>query len=407
MKRLINRMANQIAAWATGRVITILVCLSGICIIGISVFGNHFSAATATLVIVGFAIGGVRISLATTDGEKNIEVETPATIGLGAAMVCGPIGATLPAAAAGIGEWLLVQGKRKPFRESVPKLTRLILLSTLAGATFQLAGGVISYPASIISLAAAIAAMLVYAVFTRLLSGAFAKGLWLALGAGYGLAGMVAALPAFAALVVALPLAIALLGMLKATPLKEESLSDDEQEADDSSEQKESVRHSFVDPLTGVASHRYLDMFLRHELSRAERFNQPLTVFIVDLDDFKELKEASGEDAANTCLSSIAESLKQMLRDYDLIARHKDDMFMVVLPETTIQAGYDTAWRLHSEISGKLLPLRATFSVGVATYPTYGETIDDLLASAHHALNRAKFSGKNTVVGCHTLAKAS
>jgi diguanylate cyclase (GGDEF)-like protein len=148
-------------------------------------------------------------------------------------------------------------------------------------------------------------------------------------------------------------------------------------------------------------------MFLQQEISRSERSGQPITVLLVDIDDFRHLNAAEGKDAADRCLVAIGDELRGMVRDYDLVARHKDDEFVVVLPETDADAGHETAQRLHSALSGEILPLRARFSIGVATYPAHGASVDNLLSSAHHALNRAKFSGKNAVRSCHQLAKAS
>jgi len=170
---------------------------------------------------------------------------------------------------------------------------------------------------------------------------------------------------------------------------------------------EEAPKPALLDPLTGLANERYLSMFLQQEISRSERSGQPMTVLLIDIDDFDRLNGTAGTDAGDQCITALGTSLRRMIRDYDLVARYKDDEFVVVLPEASATAGSETARRLHCALSGHILPSRARFSVGVATYPTHGTSVDDLLSSAHHALNRAKFSGKNTVRSCHELAKAS
>jgi diguanylate cyclase (GGDEF)-like protein len=179
-----------------------------------------------------------------------------------------------------------------------------------------------------------------------------------------------------------------------------------EQESEIEEKPAEAAKPSFTDPLTGLANQRYLEMFLQQEISRSERFGQPISIILIDIDDFEQLNQIDGQEAADRCLVAIGAGIRRMLREYDVIARYKDDEFVVVLPECDITAAHDAAARLHAALSGQVLPLRARFSAGVATYPAYGKTIDDLLSSAHHALNRAKFAGKNTIRSCHELAKA-
>lgn len=173
------------------------------------------------------------------------------------------------------------------------------------------------------------------------------------------------------------------------------------------SKPEETSRPSLIDPVTGLANQRYLEMFLEQEISRCERSKAAMTVLLIDIDDFGRLVASNSEDETNLCVAALGQAFREMLRAYDVVARYKDDEFVVVLPGTDIHTGTEIAGRMHGLLSGQILPLRARFSVGVAAYPEHGTSIDTLLGSAHHALNRAKFSGKNRVRGCHELAKAS
>jgi len=201
------------------------------------------------------------------------------------------------------------------------------------------------------------------------------------------------------------------LAALPAVPSTAGALPDPPEPTTDSSRIVESdetaPRPSLLDPLTGLANQRYLAIFLDQEISRSTRTGQPITVLLIDLDDFEGLNSTEGRDAGDRCIAALGTGIRGLVRDYDLAARYKDDEFAVVLPETDPDAGAETAERILSALSGRALPSRATFSIGVATYPQHGASADDLLSSAHHALNRAKFSGKNTVRSCHELAKAA
>jgi diguanylate cyclase (GGDEF)-like protein len=92
------------------------------------------------------------------------------------------------------------------------------------------------------------------------------------------------------------------------------------------------------------------------------------------------------------------------------VARYAGDEFLVVLPEARGHDAFDTAERIRAIISSYSpdwlgAEMEMSISGGVATFPDHGVTSDDLINSAHHALNRAKFGGKNRIFSCYELAK--
>ena len=161
----------------------------------------------------------------------------------------------------------------------------------------------------------------------------------------------------------------------------------------------------FVDPLTGLASRRYLNMFLQREISRSERARKPMALAVFDVDEFSKLESLG---VASSSLADMGARMKSALRDYDLAARYADGRLVVVLPETNKQAAEDVVKRLHTlatsvHVNGQ--PLSVT--VGLATFPEHGTTAEELVNSAHRALNRGKAECSNQVHTHEELPKAA
>ncbi|MEN6372481.1 MAG: GGDEF domain-containing protein [Armatimonadota bacterium] len=402
----VNYIKSRVSVRALARITGLFVRAAGFCLIAAFAVSGYIDAVVAALSITAFIAGGIRVSLRSPSGTRKVEIDAGNAVVLGAALACGPVSAAGPAAMAALGRILLDFNHRDSFARSTYTVARMPVSAAIASLVFGWAGGNAAYTAGVESLPAALAAAAVYTVLDSALAGdiRLVKTRWLSAGLGYGLGCAVRTIPPFVMLVVILPVALTVLGLLR--DARKVSKVEPEPEAETEESPEEVVRTSFTDPLTGLANQRYLEMFLRQEISRAERTGHSISVILIDIDDFEQLNQVDGKEAADRCLVAIGTGVKRMLREYDVIARYKDDEFVVVLPECGIEAAHDAAARLHSALSGQVLPFRARFSAGVATYPSYGTSIDDLLSSAHHALNRAKFAGKNTIRSCHELAKA-
>jgi two-component system, cell cycle response regulator len=162
-------------------------------------------------------------------------------------------------------------------------------------------------------------------------------------------------------------------------------------------------RQAITDELTQLANRRRFTETLALEVRRAERFADPLTLVLADLDDFKAINDRYGHGVGDEVLRLFAEVLRENVRDFDLPVRYGGEEFAVLLPETGLDGGERLARRLQAalsrlrmpEIHGDRAPVTASF--GVAAYPA-GRTADELLAQADQALYRAKAEGKNRVV---------
>jgi diguanylate cyclase (GGDEF)-like protein len=158
-----------------------------------------------------------------------------------------------------------------------------------------------------------------------------------------------------------------------------------------------------TDELTGLANRRRFMEVVRLEIKRAERFESPLGLVLVDLDDFKLVNDRFGHHTGDEVLRALGGVFHANLRDVDLAARLGGEEFAVLLPETD-EAGADgVAERLRTGLaaveleapSGERFGVTASF--GVAVYPQ-AQTVDELLTTADAALYRAKAEGKNCVV---------
>jgi diguanylate cyclase (GGDEF)-like protein len=169
----------------------------------------------------------------------------------------------------------------------------------------------------------------------------------------------------------------------------------------------EAREQSIRDSLTGAYNHRHFQEVLQRELGRAERLGRPLTVLMLDIDDFKTINDRFGHPVGDAILQGIVAEIRGEVRgDMDLLARYGGDEFAVVLPETPVGEAVLVAERVRRRIDERLfrMPdsrevLRATVSIGLATYPDDAVEKRNLVEKADAALYRAKRGGKNAVVG--------
>ncbi|MCX8053337.1 MAG: diguanylate cyclase [Armatimonadetes bacterium] len=159
----------------------------------------------------------------------------------------------------------------------------------------------------------------------------------------------------------------------------------------------ESVRDSAMkDPLTGLYNARYLRNYLEHEVSRAARRGERLSVIGLDLENFKSVNDSFGHARGDEVLKDVATVFLRQLRDYDLVVRIGGDEFVVVLPGATGPEAARTASRIQDEVDVYArrnlpnTPLPLGISVGIATYPDDATDIDNLLAEADASMYRNK-----------------
>jgi diguanylate cyclase len=156
------------------------------------------------------------------------------------------------------------------------------------------------------------------------------------------------------------------------------------------------------DQLTGSLNRRGLDDVFERETARSDRRGTPLCVALLDLDDFKRLNDTYGHQAGDNALKHLVKIVKETLRTMDVIARFGGEEFLILLPETTVEAASQTMTRLQRELTRHFFlheneKLLITFSAGVALRQPNEEQAA-LVRRADQAMYEAKKTGKNRVV---------
>jgi diguanylate cyclase (GGDEF)-like protein len=167
-------------------------------------------------------------------------------------------------------------------------------------------------------------------------------------------------------------------------------------------------RQAVTDALTGLANRRQFYEVLGREYERSQRFGTPLSLILLDIDDFKQINDSRGHLAGDAVLHGVAATLAELIREIDMAARYGGEEFAILLPQTAQEGAALLAERLRREIASR--PIRfgpdeiegITASFGVAAGPEDSMTQIDLIASADAALYQAKRDGKNHV----TVAEA-
>jgi diguanylate cyclase (GGDEF)-like protein len=158
------------------------------------------------------------------------------------------------------------------------------------------------------------------------------------------------------------------------------------------------------DGLTGLANRRCFDDTLHAEWSRAMRQQQPLSLLMVDVDNFKAYNDAYGHIGGDDCLKRIAIALAGEMRANDLVARYGGEEFAVILPNQSLKGAAIVAERIRCRVEQLKVPSgisssqNVTVSIGAATaLPSYDADAGHLVAIADTALYRAKHMGRNRI----------
>ena len=153
------------------------------------------------------------------------------------------------------------------------------------------------------------------------------------------------------------------------------------------------------DGLTGCYNRRAFEMQLERDLHLATRMRQPLSLIMLDADNFKKINDHSGHDTGDCALQIMAENLRAELRAVDSAARFGGDEFAVILPQADLEGAMIVAERLRKRMAETEIPgygfMSASF--GLATFPLHASSRDTLVVAADRALYHSKTSGRNQV----------
>ncbi len=174
---------------------------------------------------------------------------------------------------------------------------------------------------------------------------------------------------------------------------------------------------TFSDGLTGIANRRHFDVAMEKEVRRAKRSGTPLSLLMIDIDEFKAYNDHYGHQQGDECLIKVAGALAQMLqRPLDLIARYGGEEFAVILPDMDAAQSMRMAEAMRQTIAGLNIPHaqsrhgeHVTVSLGLATHTGELGDVALLVGAADRALYSAKRAGRNRVAvhqGAAALAQA-
>ena len=156
------------------------------------------------------------------------------------------------------------------------------------------------------------------------------------------------------------------------------------------------------DPLTGALNRKGMDEALDRELSNVRRKETPLSISLLDIDNFKKLNDAKGHATGDQALAHLAAVARECMRPQDTLARYGGEEFVILMPDTPLDRGVEAMTRLQRELTKRFFladseKVLITFSAGVAQLAE-GESGADAIKRADQAMYLAKRAGKNRVL---------
>lgn len=167
---------------------------------------------------------------------------------------------------------------------------------------------------------------------------------------------------------------------------------------------EDAKRMAVTDGLTRIYNHRFFQELFEKEYKRSDRYNTMFSLIMLDIDFFKRVNDTYGHLYGDEILKEIANIIKGCLRTMDIVARYGGEEFALLLPETDLDSGIQTAERIrravetHEFNTAEGENVKVTVSQGVTCYPSSGiEKRSDIVAKADTALYEAKESNRNCV----------
>jgi diguanylate cyclase (GGDEF)-like protein len=154
-----------------------------------------------------------------------------------------------------------------------------------------------------------------------------------------------------------------------------------------------------TDPLTSVANRRAFYDLANMELNKARRYQTPISVLYMDIDNFKQINDHFGHPTGDKLLGAVARTIKNNIRAIDIVARLGGDEFGILLAET----GAESAALVARKLKKKLLELMqdngwsVTLSVGAVTFEILPDSVDEMINTADSQMYNAKKNGKNRI----------
>lgn len=165
---------------------------------------------------------------------------------------------------------------------------------------------------------------------------------------------------------------------------------------------------ALTDMLTGFPNRRYAIERIEQEWAAAQRSHRPLAAMVIDVDEFKQINDAYGHDVGDAVLRQVAAALKSGVRVQDVVCRFGGDEFLVICPDTTLEAAQACAERMRHAVEtvsvGAGTSKRSgSISVGVAVREAAMADFDALIKRADQGLFIAKERGRNRVVAAQAV----
>jgi diguanylate cyclase (GGDEF)-like protein len=167
------------------------------------------------------------------------------------------------------------------------------------------------------------------------------------------------------------------------------------------------------DVLTGLYNRRFLEDYARKLFAIAGRREQPVGVMMLDLDNFKSFNDIYGHEVGDRILRQFAKTVTSAMRETNLAARYGGEEFVIVLPDTSAKSCTLVAERIRKAVSSMVMPSnmdqplpRLTVSIGVAAFPSHGQTLEEVIQASDKALYESKRAGRNRVTAAPTSETA-
>ncbi len=158
----------------------------------------------------------------------------------------------------------------------------------------------------------------------------------------------------------------------------------------------ETETRALTDPMTALPNARSLQIQFEKEIARAERNGSRFQILMLDLDGFKAVNDTFGHKVGDKLLRELSKVMRGQLRDYDFLSRYAGDEFVAIIPETDEVSIEDLCQRIEKSVNDFVLPVgdgkftRVGISIGAASYPKNGETLDQIIIAADKAMYNVK-----------------